>query len=289
MWPKKKPCSFAAWALLSRLFGLAALSIRVTYVITAHLQFVNEARARAQAWTPSENQPYARAFFADQFETEANFDAHYQNTGPEIWRQTSGRIDAFVTGAGTGGTLAGVSAYLKSVADPAVGPPPLTVAADPLGSGVYNRVQFGVMYNATEAEGTRRRHQVDTVVEGIGMNRLTHNLELGLDFIDTAVRVTDDEAVRMSRWLAAHDGLFLGSSSAVHCVAALRTALHLKKHASHPEDRPVVVTILADSGARHMSKFQNDAVMEAQGLSVVDDISDILQETQPLGQHPPSL
>lgn len=265
------------------------MSIRVTYVITAHLQFVNEARARAQAWTPSENQPYARAFFADQFETEANFDAHYQNTGPEIWRQTSGRIDAFVTGAGTGGTLAGVSAYLKSIADPAVGPPPLTVAADPLGSGVYNRVQFGVMYNATEAEGTRRRHQVDTVVEGIGMNRLTHNLELGLDFIDTAVRVTDDEAVRMSRWLAAHDGLFLGSSSAVHCVAALRTALHLKKHASHPEDRPVVVTILADSGARHMSKFQNDAVMEAQGLSVVDDISDILQETQPLGQHPPSL
>ncbi|WFD27045.1 cysteine synthase [Malassezia nana] len=180
-------------AMLLRSLGAVVQAVRPRGIVDPR-HFVNEARARAQAWTPSENQPYACAFFADQFETEANFDAHYQHTGPEIWHQTDGRIDAFVAGAGTGGTLAGVSAYLKCVADPAVAPPPLTVAADPLGSGVYNRIQFGVMYNATEAEGTRRRHQVDTVVEGIGLNRLTHNLELGLDYIDTAIRVTDDEA-----------------------------------------------------------------------------------------------
>ena len=239
--------------------------------------FVNEARTRAQSWKPNRHEPCARAFFADQFETDANFSAHYEHTGPEIWTQTQGHVDAFVAGTGTGGTLSGVSAYLKEVS-----PSVLTVAADPPGSGVYNRIQYGVMYNATEAEGTRRRHQVDTVVEGIGLNRLTRNLELGLPFIDAAERVTDDEAVRMSRWLSTHDGLFLGSSSAVHCVAAVRTALRLK--AQRPDTRPVVVTILyvyhrlrsADSGSRHLSKFQNDEAMQARGLNVVADIADIL-------------
>ena len=208
---------------------------RRIFVLT-HLfvQFVNEARFRAQQWMPSDNEPYARAYFADQFETNANFYAHYDHTGPEIWSQTHGRIDAFVAGTGTGGTLSGVSAYLKEMCaardDQSMSASSiLTVAADPPGSGVYNRIKYGVMYSETEAEGTRRRHQVDSVVEGIGLNRLTRNLEMGLPFIDTAERVSDDEAVRMSRWLAKHDGLFLGSSSAVHCVAAVRTALRLKQ------------------------------------------------------------
>lgn len=259
---------------------------------------MNEARARAQAWHASENEPYARAFFADQFETEANFSAHYHNTGPEIWAQTAGRVDAFVSGAGTGGTIAGVAAYLKETArEQNVQEEPLIVVADPPGSGVYNRVKYGVMYSGTEAEGTRRRHQVDTVVEGVGLNRLTRNLELGLPYIDDAVQVTDDEAVRMSRYVAAHDGLFLGSSSAVHLVAAVRVARRLKADRTPPEaepvqtrirvsvedevaiddrTRPVVVTILADSGVRHLSKFHNDDAMKKRGLHVSDDISDIL-------------
>lgn len=183
--------------------------------------------------------------------------------------------------------MSGVATYLKEMAQAhPERPPPRVVVADPHGSGVYNRIKFGVMYSATEAEGTRRRHQVDTVVEGIGLNRLTHNLEMGLRYIDDAERVSDDEAVRMSRWLAKHDGLFLGSSSAVHCVAAVRTALRLKKERAHLplSDRPIVVTILyvsatdssADSGTRHLSKFHNDAVMEQRGLNVSEDISDIL-------------
>lgn len=207
---------------------------------------MNEARSRAQNFTPSDNEPYARSFFADQFETEANFYAHYEHTGPEIWAQTHGRLDAFVAGTGTGGTLAGVSAFLKEKSSANRESSILTVAAEPQGSGVYNRIKYGVMYSATEAEGTRRRHQVDTVVEGIGLNRLTHNIEMGLPFIDTAERVTDDEAVRMSRWLSTHDGLFVGSSSAVQCVAATRIALQLKQRMAqtHPGIRPVVVTIL---------------------------------------------
>lgn len=264
-------------------------------------QFVNEARARALSWTPSDNEPYARAYFADQFETDANFWAHYHHTGPEIWEQTGGNMDAFVSGAGTGGTIAGVAAYIKRKArEYDTGNEPRVVIADPPGSGVYNRVKYGVLYNATEAEGTRRRHQVDSVVEGIGLNRLTRNLELGLPHIDDAVRVTDDEAVRMSRYLAAHDGLFLGSSSAVHCVAAVRVALQLKAERMPPHDaehdappacgafadsqRPVVVTVLCDSGSRHLSKFQNDDAMEKRGLHVSDDISDILGAS--IAPHP---
>lgn len=197
---------------------------------------MNEARARAESWQPDAAHPSATALFADQFETVSNYNAHYLHTGTEIWQQTGGVIDAFISGAGTGGTIAGVAARLKEN-NPGVN----VVAADPQGSGVFNRIKFGVMYSSTEAEGTRRRHQVDSVVEGIGMNRLTHNIELALPFIDTAERVTDDEALRMSRWLASHDGLFLGSSSAVHCVAAIRTATRLRRSNG---GRPVVVTIL---------------------------------------------
>ncbi|KAI3625254.1 hypothetical protein CBS9595_000615 [Malassezia furfur] len=256
-------------AQLLRRLGAKVEAVRPRGIVDPR-HFVNEARARAKAWTPNAYEPYARAFFADQFETETNFYAHYHHTGPEIWEQTNGNLDAFVSGAGTGGTIAGVAAYIKRKANEQEnGKDPLVIIADPPGSGVYNRVKYGVLYNSTEAEGTRRRHQVDSVVEGIGLNRLTHNLEMGLPYINNAVRVTDDEAVRMSRYIASHDGLFLGSSSAVHCVAAVRVALQLKAErleasgkeaeqtspngvpdlpAMQTEDRPVVVTVLCDSG-----------------------------------------
>ena len=153
-----------------------------------------------------------RGFFADQFENPSNFWAHYNNTGPEIWRQTGGLIDAFVAGAGTGGTLGGCAAFLKRVScapdtsssiikRPRSADEVHVVLADPQGSGLYNRVKYGVLYSHTEAEGKRRRHQVDSVVEGVGINRLTKNLEMGLRCVDDAVRVTDDEAARMGRWL----------------------------------------------------------------------------------------
>ena len=100
----------------------------------------------------------ARGLFADQFENLANLSAHYEGTAPEIWQQTSGLVDAFVSGAGTGGTIAGVGRFLKEHK-----PDALIVLSDPQGSGLYHKVHDGVMYASTESEGTRRRHQVDTV------------------------------------------------------------------------------------------------------------------------------
>jgi cysteine synthase A len=124
-----------------------------------------------------------RGFFADQFENSSNFEAHFRGTGPEILRQTGGHVDAFVSGAGTGGTISGTSAALKRAV-----PDLKVVLADPEGSGLFNKVKYGVMFASQESEGTKRRHQVDTVVEGIGINRITHNFELGEAIIDDAYR-----------------------------------------------------------------------------------------------------
>ncbi|KAK3330102.1 tryptophan synthase beta subunit-like PLP-dependent enzyme [Apodospora peruviana] len=206
--------------------------------------FVNLARRRALEYT-NDSSSESRGFFADQFESPANYEAHVKTTGPEIFFQTGGRVDAFVAGAGTGGTVSGVAKYLKEerhLTDLRV------VIADPYGSGLYNRVHYGVMYSPTEKEGTRRRSQVDSIVEGIGMNRLTKNFLAGQGLIDDAVRVTDAQALVMANWLVEHDGIFIGSSSAVNCVAAVVTALKM------PEGSRVV-TVLCDSGTRHLSKF----------------------------------
>lgn len=121
-------------------------------------------------------------------------------------------LDAFISGAGTGGTISGVALSLKSKL-----PDLKVVLADPQGSGLFNKVKYGVMFDTKEREGTRRRHQVDTIVEGIGINRVTHNFEVGRELIDDAIRVTDDQALAMARWLVENDGIFVGSSSAVNC------------------------------------------------------------------------
>ncbi|KAM5530530.1 hypothetical protein V8D89_015807 [Ganoderma adspersum] len=199
-----------------------------------------------------------RGFFADQFENRSNYYAHLDGTGPEIWRQTSGFIDAFVSGAGTGGTVAGTGQYLKNKKGDII-----VALTDPEGSGLFNKVKYGVMFDRKEAEGTKRRHQVDTVVEGIGINRLTHNFELALPTIDEAFRVTDEEAVAMSRYLVHHDGLFLGSSSACSLIACIRL---VKKMGWTNGER--VVTILCDSGNRHYSKFWNDEYLAKANITV---------------------
>ncbi|KAI9374399.1 tryptophan synthase beta subunit-like PLP-dependent enzyme [Aspergillus egyptiacus] len=213
--------------------------------------FVNRARALAHAHTLSTTTESSedmstlpgRGYFADQFENEANWRAHFDGTGPEIYAQCNGSLDAFVAGAGTGGTISGVALFLK----PKI--PNLTVVlADPQGSGLYNRVRYGVMFDTKEREGTRRRRQVDTIVEGIGINRVTANFEAGRELVDDAVRVTDAQALAMARWLVEKDGIFVGSSSAVNCFAAVKTAMKLG-----PGHR--IVTVLSDSGSRHLSRF----------------------------------
>ncbi|KOS19168.1 Cysteine synthase 2 [Escovopsis weberi] len=212
--------------------------------ITSPDHYVNLARRRATEHACAAADGSA-GFFADQFETEANWRAHVGGTGPEIYAQTGGRLDAFVAGAGTGGTISGVARFLKLEAKMDA---LRVVLADPQGSGLFNKIKYGVMYSSTEREGTRRRQQVDSVVEGVGVNRVTHNLEAGRDLIDDAVKVSDEQAYRMARWLVEKDGIFTGSSSAVNCVAAVATAMKLP-----PGSR--VVTLLCDPGSRHLSKF----------------------------------
>ncbi|KAI5780736.1 tryptophan synthase beta subunit-like PLP-dependent enzyme [Peziza echinospora] len=225
---------------------LTKLGARTTLVPPAPIvdknHFVNLARAHANSPHP----PPSQGFFADQFETEANHAAHHDSTGPEIYAQTAGRIDAFICGAGTGGTLSGIAQFLKKKL-----PDVKIYVADPPGSGLYNKITHGVMFDIREREGTRRRQQVDTIVEGIGINRLTRNFQLALPLIDGAIRVHDPQAMAMAKWLVEKDGLFLGSSSAVNCFAAVELARRLGP--GH-----TVVTILCDSGARHLSKFWKD-------------------------------
>ncbi|KAJ1960925.1 Cysteine synthase 2 [Dipsacomyces acuminosporus] len=222
--------------------------------------FVNIAKRRAQEYGKDDPSGKKRGYFVDQFENPLNSETHFKTTGPEILKQTSGVIDAFVHGSGTGGTIAGITHYLK----PRV-PNLKCYLADPQGSGLANKVNYGVMFADTEREGTRRRQQVDTLVEGIGLNRLTRNFANLLSkkeqcLLDGAISVSDKDAIKMSRWLMNNDGLFIGSSGAINCVAALNIARKLGP--GH-----TVVTILADSGQRHLTKFWNDEAMNALGHS----------------------
>jgi cysteine synthase A len=179
------------------------------------MHFVNRARNLAADHTADPDRP-GRGYFADQFENEANWQAHYDGTGPEIFRQCGGKVDAFVAGAGTGGTITGVARYLK----PRL-PNVKILLSDPQGSGLYNRIKYGVMFDTMEKEGTRRRSQIDTIVEGIGINRVTANFEAGRELINDAIKVGDEQAIAMARWLVEKDGIFVGSSSAVNCQPSL--------------------------------------------------------------------
>ncbi|KAI9257267.1 tryptophan synthase beta subunit-like PLP-dependent enzyme [Phascolomyces articulosus] len=225
------------YQLLEKL-GATVEKVRPVSIIDKN-QFVNLAKTRAEEFGDGET----RGYFANQFENDANYQMHYETTAPEIYQQIGSKMDALVLGAGTGGTLSGLALYLKPRIDKLK-----VFLADPLGSGLFNKVKYNVMYAPQEREGTRKRHQVDTVVEGIGINRLTNNFNMGRHLIDDAFRVTDEEAVKMSRFLVREDGLFLGSSSAVNCVAAVRAARQLGP--GH-----VIVTLLNDSGQRHLTKF----------------------------------
>lgn len=224
-------------------------------------QYVNAARNGAEKLT-ADPTTKAQGVFADQFENDVNWRIHFQTTGPEIWNQMRHKLDYFISGSGTGGTISGIARYLKSQ-DPNI----KVVLADPQGSGMYNRVKHGVMYDPVEKEGTRRRHQVDTIVEGIGLNRVTHNFLEGEDFIDDSQRVTDEQAIKMARFLNSNDGLFVGASSSINAVVAARVALKSKKGTQ-------IVIIGCDSGARHLSKFWKEALKIPRGVSLEEIIDD---------------
>ncbi len=182
------------------------------------------------------------AIWANQFDNTANARTHFETTGPEIWAQTGGSIDAFVSSSGTGGTLAGVSRYLKSKrADVR------TVLADPPGSSLYEFVRNGVL----KPTGT------GSITEGIGIGRVTENFATAR--IDDAVHIEDSESVRFVYRLLHEEGLFLGSTSGINVAAAVRVARELG-----PGHR--IVTVLCDGGAKYLSRLFNPAWLEQKQL-----------------------
>ena len=182
------------------------------------------------------------AIWANQFDNLANRQAHYETTGREIWEQTEGKVDAWVTATGTGGTLAGVSLFLKEKK-----PNIKTVVADPMGSGLYSYVKTGEIHT----EGS-------SITEGIGNSRITANME-GVP-IDDAIQVDDREAVRVIYQLLRKDGLFLGGSSGINVGAAV--ALAKQMGPGH-----TIVTILCDGGSRYQSRLFNQEWLISKGLS----------------------
>jgi cysteine synthase len=181
------------------------------------------------------------AVWANQFDNLANRIAHYQTTGPEIWAQTDGKIDAWVSSTGTGGTYAGVALYLKEK-----NPNIKTVLADPMGSGLYSYVKTGEIH----MEGS-------SVTEGIGNSRVTANLE-GAP-IDDAIQVDDQECIRVIYQLLRKDGLFMGGSVGINVGAAVALAKQLGP--GH-----TIVTVLCDGGTRYQSKLYNPAWLAEKGL-----------------------
>jgi len=183
--------------------------------------------------------------WANQFDNVANRRYHYETTGPEIWRQTDGRVDAFVCSVGTGGTLAGVGMALKE-RRPAV----RIAIADPMGAALYHYYKHGEL----KAEG-------DSITEGIGQGRITKNLEDAP--IDDAYQITDEEALPYIFDLLKHEGLCLGGSSGINVAGAVRLARDLGPG-------KVVVTVLADYGTRYLSRLFNPAFLKSKGLPYPD-------------------
>ncbi|AKM01321.1 MULTISPECIES: cysteine synthase A [Burkholderia cepacia complex] len=181
------------------------------------------------------------AVWANQFDNVVNRQAHYETTGPEIWRDTAGTVDAFVCATGTGGTLAGVSRYLKEQ-NPAV----RIVLADPHGSGLYGYVKTGDL----SAEG-------NSITEGIGSTRVTANLA-GTQ-IDDAVRIDDTQCVTMVYRLLREEGLYVGGSSGINVAAAVWLARRMGP--GH-----TIVTLLCDRGDIYRARLFNRDWLREKGL-----------------------
>ena len=183
----------------------------------------------------------AGAIWANQFDNVANRDGHIQTTAEEIWAQTDGKVDAFVSAVGTGGTLAGVSMGLK-----AKNPDIVVALADPPGAALYEYYTNGEL----KAEGS-------SITEGIGQGRITANLEGAV--VDKAYLIPDDESLLAAFDLLQHEGYCLGGSSGVNVAGAIRLAKDIGPGKT-------IVTILCDGGARYMSKMYNPAFLREKGL-----------------------
>jgi cysteine synthase len=182
--------------------------------------------------------------FADQWNNLDNSKAHYESTGPEIWQQTSGRIDGFICSVGTGGTLAGTSVFLKEKnRDIVIG------CADPRGAAMYE------LFSRGEAKATSG----GSIAEGIGLGRVTPIIKEAR--VDQAYLIPDEEAVPVIYELLEHEGLCLGGSTGINVAGAIRLARQLGPGKT-------IVTVLCDSGNRYQSKLFNPQFMRSKNLPV---------------------
>ena len=242
----------------------AVLHVVPTAAISNPNQYVNVARKIAEEinrrYGMDENN-FVKAAFMNQFENEANYNAHITTTGPEIWRQTNRKVDAFCMSSGTGGTISGVGRYLKDKCHRR-GRDCKIVLIDPPGSALLNKVKFNIAYASEQKERGLRRHRYDTIAEGIGLDRITHNFALGADskVLDDALRVTDQEAVDMAHWLLKEEGIFVGSSSAMNVFGAMKFATESMRPGS------CVVTVVCDGGQRHLTRFWSRDFIKGWGL-----------------------
>ncbi len=212
----------------------------VPYKNPGNYVHVAERLANEKAKTES-----ASVLYANQWDNTANRQAHYEGTGPEIWEQTGGKLDGFICSVGTGGTLAGVSMFMKEKA------PNVKIGiADPLGAALYSYFTNGEL----KGEGS-------SITEGIGQGRITGNLKDVT--VDEAFQIPDEEALPYVFVLLKSEGLCLGGSSAINIAGAVRMAR--KMGPGH-----TIVTILADYGTRYQSKLFNPEFLKEKGLPFPD-------------------
>jgi cystathionine beta-synthase len=206
------------------------------------------------------------AILANQFYNQANPQAHYETTGPEIWEQTEGRVSHFVYGAGTGGTLTGTARYLKEK-----NPRVQVIAGDPVGS---------ILAEMWRSHGENKPEGVPYKVEGIGQDKIPGTLDMGL--IDDFMTVSDKDAFNMARRLTREEGLFVGGSSGLIAYVAL----HVARRVDDPN--ACVVAVMPDTGERYLSKLYNDEWMRENQLLDADRTTlDAVLHTKPSGGETP--
>ena len=182
------------------------------------------------------------AYWTNQFDNTQNRQAHIETTGPEIWRQTHGKVDAVVFGVGTGGTLSGCSLFLKSKKSDLK-----VFLADPQGSVLYNYYKNGVLQRTDGA----------SITEGIGQGRITDNLKDA--FVDEALFISDHEAVNITYRLNYEEGFFVGATSGLNVAAALQVAKLIGPGKT-------IVTCLCDTGVKYMNRLYSKSELEKRNL-----------------------
>ncbi len=203
-------------------------------------------QAKRHAERVAKEDPEHGAVWTNQFDNVANRRAHVETTGPEIWAQTEGNIDAFTCATGTGGTLAGVTRFLKDKSDGRV----KCYLADPPGSVLYSYITSG---------GTLKERTGSSITEGIGQGRVTDNLKQEVDELDGAVHISDEKSIEMVYRCLDEEGLYLGASSALNVVAAKEVAEKLGP--GH-----TVVTMLCDGAYRYADRLFSDKWLRSKSL-----------------------